>query len=184
MALINCPDCEAPVSSKAEKCLRCGHPIRDKQARQGSGSIKPRSSQVDPSYADDNSVSSYGEDPYAYIENGYLVAPGLKIPADEVRRVTFDNTNGGKWAKGLGWFLLIITFMAASNFFTGVEESPDASFFLSTLAFLGLGSFLVWRSHVGYQVMKVETSHKSFDIIAKKQQIDDIQSRLGLGKSG
>lgn len=28
MALIKCPDCGAKVSSEADKCLKCGYPIK------------------------------------------------------------------------------------------------------------------------------------------------------------
>ncbi len=29
MALINCPECNSQVSSKAKECPECGHPIKE-----------------------------------------------------------------------------------------------------------------------------------------------------------
>jgi hypothetical protein len=39
MALINCPECSTEVSSKADKCPRCGHPINTALVQQQSSAI-------------------------------------------------------------------------------------------------------------------------------------------------
>ena len=42
MAMINCSECGAEISSKADSCLKCGNPIKNKtneEALKGMGSI-------------------------------------------------------------------------------------------------------------------------------------------------
>ena len=47
MALIKCPECGKEVSDKAESCIHCGNPLKDKVGRQSNqGSKKTLESQV------------------------------------------------------------------------------------------------------------------------------------------
>lgn len=57
MALVNCPECDNPVSTKAESCPQCGCPIGESQPAPIVGSRK-RGQTVRPDFWHDPNVGA------------------------------------------------------------------------------------------------------------------------------
>jgi zinc-ribbon domain len=138
MPLVECPECDHPVSDQASSCPHCGHPLAE-VTKAGIPSPPARTPNIH-----DPKVSTRG---WITMASGFLVAAGSLLPwrTATLALVGTVNISG---TDGDGIITLVLGIVIALGGFAVASQGSSA---IGALTALAAGGLALWITYVSFQ---------------------------------